>query len=154
MRGGEETMRRSAGSGRLGLGVGSAVLGLLMLALAGCDGGYTAYGGSVTDADVLGTWTSNCGASLDITPKGVVTATSFPTAWDSSGNATKSYSGRGQWSLYDAPPGGGQSGLDVEFDNYINTLDYASVGGKLGFAYDIVYSDAADMDEFCIFSRS
>ena len=145
-------MRRVAGR-RFVLGAGAA--GLALLALAGCSVGYAAYGASVSKGDVVGHWTSDCGGSLDIASGGAISASAFPTAWDQSGKPTKTFSGAGNWALYNAPPGGGASGLEVNFDHVINTLNYASVNGKLGFAYDIMYNDATGQDEeYCIYSKA
>lgn len=138
--------------GRRGAAVGAGVAALLSLSLAGCSAGtYDAYSGTVSNGDVVGDWTSDCAASLVMTAGGKVTATAFPTAWDDSGNATKTFSGAGDWWLSNAP--GGDQGLSVSLNNLINILPYASVHGKLGFAYDIMYDDAAG-EEFCIFSKA
>lgn len=146
-------MRRVTGR-RFVFGAGAA--GVALLVLAGCSSyGYAAYGGTVTKADVIGHWTSNCGASIDVSPGGTASASAFPTAWDQSGKPTKTFNGAGVWGLYNAPSGGGDSGIQVNFGNVVNTLYYASVKGKLGFAYDEPYNDATGQDdEYCIFSRS
>ena len=143
---------RQGAAGRLVSGTSAAVV--LLVSLAGCaDPGYAPYSGKVTNGDVIGNWSSNCGASLDIDPKGVVSATAFPNLTDVSGKPTKTFNGRGEWSLYDAPPGGGDSGLFVNVGNVLYTLDYASVSGKLGFAFDVMVNDPDD-EELCIFSRA
>ena len=138
-------MRRGSGA-RPALGAGAAALALLALAACTGDGGYRAYSGHVGEADIVGAWTSNCGASLDISPKGAVTATDFPIAWDDSGNATKVLSVVGTWDLADP------SGLQVGLGDYVDTLEYASLSGALGFAYDMMYDGGAG-EQWCVFRR-
>lgn len=132
------------------IAVAGAASAAAVAALAGCDVGYQPYGGTVANADVVGTWTSNCGASMVLSAGGDATTRGFPTAWDDSGNPTKSFTGPGKWWL--AAPSSPQ-GLNVTFNNYTQTLSYASVHGQVGFAYDETYGPSQD-DEWCIFSKA
>ena len=134
--------------------LGASAAGMALLSLAGCAFGYTAYGTSVTKGDVIGHWTSNCGASLDIAEGGTASVRAVPIAWNQSGDTTKIFSGTSIWGLYNAQPNEGPSGLEVYIDNVLDTLYFASVKGKLGFAYDMSYDDATGQDdEYCIFSK-
>lgn len=129
---------------------------LALLALAGCveQEGYAPYSGSVSNADVVGSWTSNCGAGLVVTANGKVSASHFPnTVMTKSSLAAESFTGAGTWALYHPSPDGGDPGLLVKVDNVLNTLYYTSVSGKLGFAFDLMDTEGND-EGYCIFSRS
>jgi hypothetical protein len=124
----------------------------ISLALAGCAPGYYLYSGTVTTADVLGTWTSDCGASMTLASHDRLTATDFPTAWDARGNPTKTFSGPSDWNMESDGDMNGNPGIEADIGDLYISIDFASVGGKLGLAYDIMYDDQGD-EEYCIFSR-
>ena len=123
-----------------------------VMSLAACSSsGPPGYTGSVTDADAVGAWASNCGAHLSLAAGGKATVTAFPIEWSSGeGRATKFFNGTGKWWLND-PPGPG-TGLALEI-NMIYSLDYVTTKGGLGFSFDLLSSDYGD-DATCIFSRA
>jgi len=142
------------GQGRIrSAAVPLAAASALLMLIGGCSGGggYDSYSGKVQNTDIVGRWTSNCGAVLDATANGGMTFTSFPVSFDpSTNNTTGTYSGPGTWSI-NGGVGDTDPQLQVETAKEGYYLDFATVDGKLGFA--IALGDPDDAD-FCLFAQS
>lgn len=133
----------------------SLVAVLLVAITSACEasGDYRAYGKPVDPSQVAGSWTSTCGAALDLRPDGTGTVTAFPTL----GDRSKPFTGPARWNISLGDGWKSSSNPPVlqihegpgEMD--VDPMDFASVDGKLGFALPPADADTGD---YCKFSRS
>jgi hypothetical protein len=135
--------------------VAACIVAVTATATVGCssDGEPARYSKPVSESDALGSWASNCGSRFAIDPGGKATLESFPTAWDSSsGIPTKRFSGSGKWALDNDSAVGEYEGLQLNVNNTVYVLNYATVNGALGFSFMATYDDTGDV-VFCQFSK-
>ncbi|WP_344667890.1 hypothetical protein [Catenulispora yoronensis] len=124
---------------------------IVVAAIAACGGGddYHAYGKPVSESEIQGSWTSDCGATMRLQPDGSAQVAGFPLR----GDLVAQYSGTARWNLYKGagwtsvtdPPA-----VEVAADSTFESLKLAQVKGRFGLAAQIGH---VDHERYCHFSR-
>jgi hypothetical protein len=129
----------------------SALCAAAVALLVGACGGAPKALPHVTEADVLGHWTSDCGSTLTVERDRTFTVRAFPVDYALVSGAVKRLAvGHGTWYLFAGVKGATPQTFDLEIGDEFYDLDYVRTGDSI--ALRTALGDPDD-NEWCVFSR-
>ncbi|GGL95336.1 hypothetical protein GCM10010129_44020 [Streptomyces fumigatiscleroticus] len=117
----------------------------LLVSVTGCTDQENSSA-SVSSAAVIGNWSGDCGATLDIAKGGHFTFADFPSG--EGAHDERRLSGDGRWYLYRGGKGAPPPSLDLKYDNTLLSLyfTHSSDGSLAGMSFE-------EEDRTCSFTR-
>ncbi|MFF8841260.1 hypothetical protein ACF08N_00795 [Streptomyces sp. NPDC015127] len=128
---------------------GAAVLVSLTAACGRIPPAYPDPAPAVTEAEVIGVWKGDCGATFTVEEGGAAEITDFPVEYDRDSGVQKA-SGPAQWRLLKATKNIPQQ-LDLVRDQKAHTLSFGLQEGRMFLQLLLV--DPADFSYDCDFRR-
>ncbi|MEU3839247.1 hypothetical protein AB0E88_04360 [Streptomyces sp. NPDC028635] len=128
--------------------LGAAAVALLV---GGCGGGAPKATPPVTEAQVVGHWSGDCGSTLTVAADHTFTATDFPVDYSlATGAVQRVGAGHGTWYLFAGVKGDARQTLDLKFGKEFHDLDFVRSGNSI--ALRTALGDPDD-NRWCRFSR-